>query len=808
MYRDIQTLEELKEAIIADKNASTEVGASNLNRFPLRFILTDSFEDCFKIIEWLQSERQVHVESVDKWIDVRYPDLMMTYQELGEAIETYVRKIGTNDGLVAPFSELARFYDNTKDKTFDALIKSIKGIEGTELAQENHQRIYIPIVGLEEKMHIFKNETQITIWHLKDDENTGYRVVIMNDAECFGVGGLSAQYNIVHNLNEWLNIWKDSESQRKHTIITTSRTIYTNSVHANPDNAFTYITPQNVHEFLTKGLGLSFENIIYRESDEEKWRLLAQQIDASQTFVFSEFVQHYFGVTAIEDSIAFMKVWFSHSVSFDRWLLTLFYTSTHDREKLLCRCLNRMADYSNRSLFNEVVLDITTISPEVDERRAILNIAAENNVILTEEVVSLLGRRLEAIPQKLGYRQALKYFTKLTTKEKEIALVWLGKGYISSKEVKDFFPDLALYMQSGLSGISGCKAWLDDYFQTYKQAKISNEYTNEIDAQIREKNRDSVSFDTWYQTFKTTRTILSGRSDIEVFYWIDGLGVDWIPFVSELIRQHEQENIYLNDVMIARAILPTTTAVNKVELQRLSKVDIQNMKMGDLDSLAHRSSNVYPHVYVEEMEVVKNAVNKILTSYAGKKVAIVSDHGLSYMPQLCGGLNMAGLESDHHGRLATMKAKGVTADNSYIILEDGSTLCSLKHQSLCEKVPKGQGIHGGCSPEEVLVPIFIISGSPNEICWSAYPLTDEVSSANPVVKFHISGLNSSDTPYLMYGGKQYSLTKVGTDEYISDSLSLISDDDTFSISVGGVIRPYKILVNTGATTNDLFDFLT
>lgn len=806
MYRDILTLEELKNTIIADKNVSTEVGASNQNRFPLRFILTDSFDDCFKLIEWLQTERQVHVESVDKWMDTRYPDLMMTYQELGEAIENYVRRIGCNDGLVAPFSELARFYDNTKVKTFDALIKSIKGIEGTESAQEKHQRIYIPIVGLEEKMQLFKSESQTTIWHLKDNESTGYRVVIMNDTECFGVSGLNVQYNVVHNLKEWLNIWKDSEAQKKHTIITTSRTIYTDSIHANPDNAFTYITPKNVHEFLTKGLGLTFENIIYRESDEDKWRLLAQQINASESFVFSEFVQHYFGVTAIEDSIAFLKVWFSHSVSFDRWLLTLFYTSSHNRESLLCHCLGRMADYSNRSLFNEVALDMTTISSEIEERKTILNIAADNNVILTEEVVSLLGRRLEAIPQKIGYTQALQYFTRLTIREKEIALVWLGKGYINSKDVKAVFPELALYMQSGLTSISGSKAWLDDYFQAYKEAKISNEYTSEIDNQIREKNRDSVSFDTWYQTFKTTRTLLSGRSDIEVFYWIDGLGIDWIPFVSELIRQHEHENIYLNDVMIARALLPTTTSINKVELQKLSEEDIQNMKVGDIDSIAHRSSNVYPHVYVEEMEVVMAAVNKIISSYAGKKVAIVSDHGLTYMPQLCGGLNMAGLNSDHHGRLAVKKADSITADNSYITLEDGHTLCALKHQSLCEKVPKGQGIHGGCTPEEVLVPIFIISGRPNECCWSAYPLTDEVSSVNPVVKFRISGLNSSDTPYLFYGGKQYTFIKVGADEYISDTLSLNSDDNTFSISVGGVIRPYKILVNLGATTNDLFDF--
>ncbi len=806
MYRNILTLEELKQAIIADKNVSTEVGASNLNRFPLRFILTDSFDDCFHLIEWLQTERQVHVESVDRWMDARYPDLMMTYQELGEAIEKYVKRIGTNDGLIAPFSELARFYDNTKDKTFDALIKSLKGIESIELGQDSHQRIYIPIVGLEEKMQTFRNESQIVIWHLKDAESTGYRVVIMNDADCYGVNGLEENYNVVHNLYEWLNIWKDNDSQQKHTIISTSKTIYTDSVHANPDNAFTYITPCNVYEFLTKGLGFAFENIIYKESEEDKWRLLAQQIDAGRPFSFDEFVRHYFEMPIIEGSIAFLKAWFSHSSSFDRWLLTMFYTSTHNSDNLLCRCLGRMADYSNRSLFTEVALDMTTISSEVEERKQILNTAADNKVLLTEEVVNLLGRRLEAISQKLGYKQALQYFTKLTSKEKDIALVWMGKGQISGKDVKSFFPELEMYTRSGLDSIIRSKSWLDDYFQTYKIAKISNQYTDEIECQIREKNADGIAFDTWYQSFKTTRTLLSGRSDIEVFYWIDGMGIDWIPFVSELIRQHEHENVYLNDVMIARAQLPTTTAINKVEIQKLSEVDIQDMKVGDLDSLAHRSTNVYPHVLVEEIEVVKTAIQKIVNSYAGKKVAIVSDHGITYLSQLCEGLNLGCLEGDHHGRLAFIKSGSMTTDRNYIILEDGKTVCSLTHKSLCEKVPRGQGIHGGCVPEEVLVPIFIISGSPNESSWKAYPLTDEVSSGNPVVKFHISGLVSGDSAYLLYNGRQYSLISLGNEEYISSTISLVKDDDTFTICVNNVMKPYRISVNMGATMNDLFDF--
>lgn len=74
--------------------------------------------------------------------------------------------------------------------------------------------------------------------------------------------------------------------------------------------------------------------------------------------------------------------------------------------------------------------------------------------------------------------------------------------------------------------------------------------------------------------------MLAGRNDIDVYYWIDGLGVEWIPFIQAILAKHQQDNIYLNEVMVARALLPTTTEINKVELQHLSDVDIQTMKVG------------------------------------------------------------------------------------------------------------------------------------------------------------------------------------------------------------------------------------
>lgn len=47
--------------------------------------------------------------------------------------------------------------------------------------------------------------------------------------------------------------------------------------------------------------------------------------------------------------------------------------------------------------------------------------------------------------------------------------------------------------------------WLSSYIDEYKKAKLGNIYTDEIKTAISEHNADSVAFDTWYQSLKTTR---------------------------------------------------------------------------------------------------------------------------------------------------------------------------------------------------------------------------------------------------------------------------------------------------------------
>ena len=491
-FKTVTSFEELKTLVEEDKNMNG-MGAATANRYPIRFVLFDNFKDSYEFVMYMQSEREVAIQSVDKWIDKDYPDLMITYQELSEHISEYIASLDGRDSLITPFSELARFYDNQSSHTFDALIKTLKSIEASWAGVECSQRIYIPIIGLEGKMSAFENDTQINVWRLYDEETSAenYTMILVKDASCYGVKKVEEKANVVHTVGEWLDIWKKPEVHQRRTIVSTSKSICANAKFAQPDNAFTYVTPQNTFEFLKLGLRLDFGDMAYHESDEENWRLLAEQIDLSKEFDLNSFVSRYFDVNDLSSYKSFLKIWFAHSSKFDRWLLCSYYQMSNLTDEFLATCLSKMKCYSNADLFTEIATYTTSIKTEMDERRDCLNEAALNHVTLTENVEVLIGKRLESVANQFGHHEAIKYFSGITHKEKELAIAWLGKGHIQVNEVKAFFPELFDYMQSQPL-LTPQNLWLSSYFDNYKKAKLGNVYTQEI------KNECSLIF--WMET--------------------------------------------------------------------------------------------------------------------------------------------------------------------------------------------------------------------------------------------------------------------------------------------------------------------
>ena len=805
MYKEFGSLADLYKEIEVDKHW-TGAESSIRNRYPIRFVLFENFGDFGDFVQVCQ-DHGVYVQSIDKWMREGQDDKLITYSQLATLFESYIKSLPANDFVIAPFSEITRFYDNVHYAEFDSLLKTIRLIQSPEKAQRDNQRIYVPVIGMQSKVSKFKDDPNIHIWEYHSGTEYGNYQLILTQGTAYGVKGLAERYTLCEDLRHWIALWKNVGARIRPRIICMSKCIFANAENAQPDNAFNYTVCNNAFEFLTRGLGIDFGTLSVREVDMLYWEELASCIDIAD-FDFDAFVSRRFNTLNLNEENAFVQTWFECKDEFSRWLLRTYFVWKTDKSNYLTRVLENVASLSTSDLFSLIAtqifgepLDDTSTS----QRLSLLKEAKRHSVQITSLAEQKVKERLTAMaadPER-GPLFAMKYMSPLTLSEQCLMVEWVGQGKIDKNSIKMLFPELYAYLSPSSVQTENGNGWINEYFQEYCISKVGNRQTECLADKLKKLNASQVCFETWRNGFKTVKTFMHNRQDIDIYYWIDGLGVDWIPFITRVIEKHKADGVFLNEIYVAVSELPTVTSVNKAKLEELAGDKLE--KIGNVDKFAHTQKS-YPSYLVEEFRIVENAIAKVLSQYNGKKIAFVSDHGISYMAQYGAGLSLAGVEAEHAGRCGRWLNGTAPTDNNYIVLDDGQTLCSLTNDSLSAKTPIGQGAHGGATPEEVLVPIIIVSGQKNANVYSAKLQSTEIMASTPVVRYMIRGLSSIDTPIVTYNGVDYSLHNTGGDVYESERLNLVSTSTRIILRIGDFTQTDSLSINTGVQEDDLFGF--
>lgn len=800
MFQQCESLADLMAALDDDR-CHKGVGASTRDRFPVRLLLFDNFRDCCSFIEEQQNRIPMTFISIDKWMDEDYPDTLITHTSLERMIRETIYGHSSEHLLITPLSELARFYDNSEPRfEFNALIGTIRGIEATTEGVNFHQRVYIPIIGLESKTERFREQSQSFIYYFHNsDRQLNYRLVL-TDNTTYGVHNVDRHYNIAPTVTEWLRCWRYPEL--KPNIICTSSAIFANARHAQPDNAFSYCICNNAYEFLHEALSIDLPKCEYRKEDDLYWEQLATEISI-EGFKFDNYFTKRFGIYELAEYSSFYRLWFDNNGSFDRWLISMYYRDRFCDKGYICRVLSTMDDFSTSRFLEQIALHIFTIEDEaydnIEERMAGMEEAARRGIFLSPIAQLMLEERLCKVSEKDGYSTSLRFFTHATDVEKRLIIKWYNEGIIVQSDLKQLYPDLYYYLCN--IQLSTDVSWLTNYFEEYKYVKLAGKYSNEMEKYISGINASEASFHDWYDQFSTVKTVMSGRTDINVYFWIDGLGLDWVPLIQQIVSERENDGYYLNEVIVARAKLPTRTENNKIDLQQLGGVLLE--KIGDLDSLAHQKRE-YPQYIIDDIAGVRKAINTVLDAYPKQKIAIVSDHGMTYLSQMVDGRNLHGIESDHYGRCAGCKG-GIVVDEYYIRINEGNELVALRHNSLCKKVPEGTGAHGGATPEEALVPVIVISDKKESRNWTVRQITTSINAANPVFEVDIVGVQPKETPSLLYNGKSYKLKKEGT-YYRSERLELNPNAKKVTVIVGLYSETFNVELQLAVKDEDILDF--
>lgn len=730
-----KNLDDLKIAIGNDLKSKDVLA----QRYCVRFIMLNDFKSFRDLTKFLASELAVKMFELQNLISG--DDKTITIDMLSDAITGI-----TETSLVTPFSELVRFY---KEEDFNGFFNEIIL---TEDLKHPNKRIYIPIIGLNNRFNDFlKNFGRIQesapIWQLYSPKDDKVKVFISKFKMPF-LPKDSEYYNL-NTMKDWLEFWRKQAPQEK--ILCSAKPIRTGWKNSRPDSIFTFEEVTNIYEFITEFLGIAIP-FIYDQSESFYWEKLLEEISSMPIGVFSwkTYIEKYFNTW--EFSLKrILDIWADEQRSnYDRWLLKNYLLNSNqlDDKPYLRLCFDETSDYINPAVFFVKIAErifYTSTAAErekyTEERYNLLHSEAKRfKDIVPKGNQEWIMEQLISIAQKdSDLRIAKKLCTGTFDFEKELYFGWYqhrSDDAFGLSHLKEFYPDLHAYLDAKDNSIYNPEAlWISDYFKAYRKAKIKDTYTDEIKSFIEAYNANEASFWDWYYKHATCHDLYyeimtdSFRKPDKV-YWIDGLGAEFMPFIQYLVDQ-SKSGFEVIQAQVATTGLPSNTSLNRFVVD-----EKMLFKFGQLDSFAHNMHYRVRKSLIEELNIIRDIVTTILhdNSVGNHTIAIVSDHGLSALSRLQEPHKLSG-KAHHEGRYIpyTSDIKGLSMPE-YITVnnpdDNQDYKVALTHSSLGRK--PSHEVHGGCTPEEVLVPFIVLTNidASKPIKYEVIPLKTELPVSN------------------------------------------------------------------------------
>lgn len=723
----------LKAEILQDASSKDMLA----RRYPARFIMLDNF-DTFRELRSFLNNVGARLLQFDSMLDEDADGWFTSDQLIALIRDT------TEPTLVTPFSELVRFYD---ENMFNGFMHDISLHE--DLSHPN-KRLYIPLIGLENRIEGFlKGFTRIAesapLWRCRT-EKQATRVYLMPQTPL----QQNSHITVLKSAQEWLRFWKTQAPQE--VVICTSRPIRAFHHNSQPDNIFSFVPINNIHQLLTEMMGYSFP-FAEREGEEAYWNTLASEVVniPQKDFSFGSYVCHRFGRYSI-DVETLLQLWTSAGTTeFDRWLLKQYALNDARlaQSTYLCRCL----ELSRLDSADSLIINIATQIPLhtqgkrlnpylLEERGRLMNSAKEYmRIVVPSRFQQEIREEIVKLFQSGDFAIAKALCTHTFDFEHWLAAGWYDlheKDSFSKRDLQILYPDLYGYFEELQAVLpSGCE-WIDKYFKLYRRAKLSDNYPETIKDIISQYGNTAEKFYSWYHAIPRAHDILA-QTQVDYVYWIDGLGAEYIPFIHHIIG--EQKGFVAEQCIVSRADIPSSTSHNRYDLPA-------SQIFRALDEKAHDSRGYRKYdTLIEELALLRDILNKIMLNHSSEhcRIAIVSDHGLSFLSRKVESLK-TDKNAEHEGRY--LRSDATPRHDTDFIYHTNETdgfqyKVALRHASLGNK-PTHE-VHGGCTPEEVLVPFVVLAPSADIQTFTIGIKNNKVPLTNPLIEVFVSPKAASVT---------------------------------------------------------------
>lgn len=353
-------------------------------------------------------------------------------------------------------------------------------------------------------------------------------------------------------------------------------------------------------------------------------------------------------------------------------------------------------------------------------------------------------------------KESIYRYTDCTRMECEKIIDWVAKnGYV--KEIDHIYPALGQYLKPYIFDCGKHSEEFTEYFKQYKLQKVKNRVTSSF-LELVTKNATELPY-THLETRDSAILRVEDKKSTYL-YWIDALGVEYMAYITELVRK---KGLSMH-TDITYAELPTITSINKGFFEKWPGQ--MKYKEEELDDIKHKAKGgfVYTdgsspiHIY-SELKVIERAVDFAATELAlhhCKSVVIASDHGASRLAVIH--KQEEKYETDTKGEHSGRCCKEFPdADLQYAINENGY-LVLADYGRFKKSRAANVEVHGGASLEEVLVPVITLTLKKQSDLVIKVLDADKIQSdrhMGTAIKLYISDVEHIYNVHLVIGDKTY-----------------------------------------------------
>lgn len=669
-------------------------------------------------------------------------------------------------------------------------------------------RIIIPLWGCEAQwhdraLHLCEDERKAEAYYDCTDANADEQHMTLTVLSKEFLPHISqmvpADSHVSMCLREWYAYWANPDAEIKTFVLMTGR--YKSIQPAEGDISIRVIddTMSFIREMIDGGHALTKENCP-EAAAAQLFNYALQGASLQQAITSALNVQVFSG-------LEIMNKWDRLNQG-QKQLVRLWYNLFPD-ESYLCHCMLNATGETD--LRKHILLDVFALMRDhpdwIQESREIVR-----GMAITKDTEFF--KYLDGIPE---FSDRLPFLTGKSKDERIYLLhmtgLWMRQSpedVVKNKTIQSIYPQLIAYLDEKAPGAD---LDIQNYLSRYKAYKLSNTLPEDEDLYFM-----GISIDP--RDIRYAR--LSNYIDDDcVVLWVDALGAEWFSLLYWGLNN--KRDLKIVDSCIVQATLPTETCFNN----QWEQMSVPHVKKDKLDKLAHKGVVDEPDYYAcveEQIDFVSKTLIESIESLLKKyhRVVITGDHGTSrlaarFFHKREGMPVPNGARVCSHGRYCEATDACVIIDPNvrdfksvrgerYLVYSnyDHFKMSGFAAGAEDDNAVYGE-IHGGASPEEALVPVFVVDSKKEKTItaqWDKETVKISRKAAKPVVVFNkpvhrlqikINGIAGVCTPSA--DKKRWNVTFDGLKDGVFEA-SLVADGILISIP--------KLTVKPALGDDDIF----